>query len=489
MSAARRARRRRDEAGVALVMVVAAIAVLAVMLADFQDDASAEHASATADRDSVQAEYMARSAVNLSRLLIATEPTFRASIAPMYMLLARKQPPQLPIWLYSDRMLGAFNDKEGEGDFARTTGLDLSLGKNLGMPGGRFELKIVDEDAKINVNQGGANEVAHQRLGRELMGLFVPPQYNPLFEQKDPQGTFHDRMTTCAALVDWADEDERLFNCDQSQTTAVATSGVEDGYYALLPKSYRRKNAPYDSLEELHSVRGVSDDFWATFVDPNPENPEKRPLTVWGQAKVNVNTANAQTLLGVVCAGAPQAEMCTNIEKAGAFVMGVTMARGMSMGAPVFSTPRDFLALLKGETDMSKQFLKLMGLTAPVKFRAEGEVLNSISTESKVFSIYAIGVVKGYRRETRTSIHAVVDFRNAPAPGYAGGMPGAPGTPGVAGTPGAAGLAGAAGLPGVAGAAGGVPGGTAAGLAGTSGEFASALKPSTGGTVIYYRIQ
>lgn len=31
-----------------------------------------------------------------------------------------------------------------------------------------------------------------------------------------------------------------------------------------------------------------------------------------------------------------------------------------------------------------------------------------------MFSIYAVGVVKGYKRETRTAIHAVVDFRDAP---------------------------------------------------------------------------
>jgi general secretion pathway protein K len=40
--------------------------------------------------------------------------------------------------------------------------------------------------------------------------------------------------------------------------------------------------------------------------------------------------------------------------------------------------------------------------------------VKSISTESKVFSIYGVGVVKGYKRETRVRIHSVVDFRGAP---------------------------------------------------------------------------
>src|SRR5262249_8984729 len=73
-STKRRLRKRRErERGIALVMVVGAIAVLTVMLAEMQDSTSAEAASAMADRDSTQAEYMAKSALNLARLLVATE--------------------------------------------------------------------------------------------------------------------------------------------------------------------------------------------------------------------------------------------------------------------------------------------------------------------------------------------------------------------------------------------------------------------------------
>ena len=63
-------------------------------------------------------------------------------------------------------------------------------------------------------------------------------------------------------------------------------------------------------------VRGVTDDFWSTFVDPDPTDPRKREITVWGQGAVNVNTANAQTLLAVTCAGAPTADVCTDPNQA-----------------------------------------------------------------------------------------------------------------------------------------------------------------------------
>lgn len=445
-------------------MVMGAIAILTVMLAEFQDETSAELAAATAQRDGVQAEYMAKSAVNLSRLLIASEPTLRKAIAPMFMLL-KKTPPQLPVWEFSDRLLGAFNDEEASKDFAGTVGLDMSQAKNLGMPGGKYELVIVDEDAKVNVNLGAANDIAHIRLAQQIMALIGPPQYNPIFEQKDDNGQYHDRLATCQALIDWADVDEQAFNCDLRQMSAAQNAGVEDAWYQLQKKSFRRKNAPYDSLEELHMVRGVSEDFWATFIDPDPTNPKKRVVTVWGQGAVNVNTANAQTLLGVVCSGSPLADICINPDQAALFLTGVTMARGITMGAPLFGTTRDFVTAMSGKGQLGP-LLASIGMK-PIVFKSQAEFQKSITTESKMFSIYAVGVKKGYRRETRVQVHAVVDFRHAPnlsQPAPIGTNP----------------LGGTAAQPNAA---------TAATATTSADSIAAANAPSTGGTIVYYRVE
>lgn len=455
-----RRRKRARERGIALVMVMGAIAILTVMLAEFQDETSAELAAATAQRDGVQAEYMARSAVNLSRLLIASEPTLRKAIAPLFMLM-KKTPPQLPVWEFSDRLLGAFNDEESSKDFASTVGLDLSQAKNLGMAGGKYELVIVDEDAKINVNLGAANDIAHIRLAQEIMALIGPMQYASIFEQKDGSGQFHDRISTCQALIDWADVDELAFNCDLSQLSAAQNAGVEDAWYQLLKQPYRRKNAPYDSLEELHMVRGISEDFWSTFIDPDPTNPKKRVVTVWGQGAVNVNTANAQTLLGVVCAGAPTADICTNADQAALFLTGVTMARGVTMGAPLFGSTRDFVQAMSGQGQLGP-LLASIGMK-PVTFKSQAEFQKSITTESKMFSIYAVGVKKGYRRETRVRVQAVVDFRNAPSLGQSP-PPGASLSPGASGT-------------------------TSSSTSQSADAIAAANAPSTGGTVVYYRVE
>src|SRR6478752_5364607 len=75
----RERRRRRAQRGVALIMVLGTLTILTVMLTEFQDETSAEVGSAMSARDGVRAEYAAKSAVNLTRLLLASEPTIRSS--------------------------------------------------------------------------------------------------------------------------------------------------------------------------------------------------------------------------------------------------------------------------------------------------------------------------------------------------------------------------------------------------------------------------
>jgi general secretion pathway protein K len=210
-------------------------------------------------------------------------------------------------------------------------------------------------------------------------------------------------------------------------------------------------------------VRGISDDFWATFVDPDPTKPEKRVLTVWGQGAVNVNSANAQTLLGVVCSGAPTATICTDITQAGIFLTAITMSRAMTMGAPLFGSAADFIATMKGQ-GLLGPILTGMGMTA-VKFLSEADFAKTITTESKVFSINAVGIMKGYKREARLRIVTVVDFRNAPSLSQLAGAAPSSSTGASAPTTGAP------------------PTGPAA-----SASASSMVQPASAGNVIYFRV-
>jgi general secretion pathway protein K len=245
----------------------------------------------------------------------------------------------------------------------------------------------------------------------------------------------------------------------------------------MLSDPYPRKNAGFDSLEELHMVRGVTEDFWSTFVEPNPDDPHSRPVTVWGQGATNVNTANAQAILAIVCANALNAPMCTDMQQAMQFLSTVNLVRTFTQGAPVFNSAQDFIAAMKGQGPVG-EILAAIGVQ-PVTFLSDSDAMKTIATQSKVFSIVATGYVKGPHRETKVKIHAVVDFRGAPAPNAA-----------LTALAAATGAGGAANQLAAAAAAGGA----SSGNANLSPEEAAqqaitgALKADPAGKVIYFRI-
>jgi general secretion pathway protein K len=454
------------------VLVLSALTILAVMLAEFQDETSAELGSALSQRDALKAEYAARSSVNLARLLIASEPTIRKALAPLFLLM-KQGPPQIPVWEFADRVLGAFNDTDGAEAFSSLAGMSISEGKNLGLEGAGFEVTIGDEDAKVNVNAPARGDAFSQaRLAAQLIGLLSGPQYDPLFSNRDADGQFSDRQAICGAIIDWTDPDQEAYVCDPHSGSAQQ-AGAEDSYYQLLKKPYPRKNAAFDSLEELRLVRGVGDDFWTTFVDPDPKRPDKRVMTVWGQGKINVNTANPQTVLAVICGAAvPGTPLCSDPAEAAKFLAAFDLVKSFTAGAPLFGSPKAFVNALKGK-GMFGAALQALEMK-PIQLLSDTETIKSITTESLVFSIYSTGYVRVGKRETRVRIHAVVDFRGAPPPG-------AP--------PGTMSAIEAAAAAGVAAAGAGAPTGTGPLPEGaTEATIAAAFQPSPGGNVIYYRV-
>jgi len=456
--------------------VLGALTILTVMLTESQDESSADFASALATRDQLVAEYAAKSGINLSRLLIAAEPTIRGALPILGMLYGGKVP-QLPVWDHADKVLGAFNDKAGTEAFAALAGVDTTTGLNLGFDGAGFDVQIIDEDSKIDVNSPARGEAfSKRRLGSQLAGLMAGPQYDPLFSTHDADGQYSDRLAICGAIIDFIDPDQegdQAF-CDPTSMTAQSAA-TEDGFYQSLPRPYERKNAALDSFQELRRVRGMSEDFWSTFVDPDPDDPTKRTLTVWGQGTVNVNTANAQTLLALVCSSVDptQTPMCHDPTEAAKFLGAFSMVRAFTKGAPLFGSGDVFIASMKGK-GLLGPVLAAMGMM-PVNFTSEGELKKQINAESKVFSIYATGHVKSGARVTQTRIHAVVDFRAAPPPGVD--------TRSLESA-----AAAASALNQATGAGAATTGTGSTGPTGIEEAIQAIMKPSPGGNIVYFRV-
>ncbi|MCA9580240.1 MAG: hypothetical protein KC416_00515, partial [Myxococcales bacterium] len=150
MTRRRRKRGSPKEQGLALIMVLSAIAILSVVLADMHESTGTDFAVAVSLRDRLRAEYMAKSGLNLTRLLVASEEPIRAVVAPFYQAAIGRPPPQLPVWTYADMILKPFCDYESVKD--ADIGFDLRSVEGMGDLPGTCSIVAVAENSKINVN-------------------------------------------------------------------------------------------------------------------------------------------------------------------------------------------------------------------------------------------------------------------------------------------------------------------------------------------------
>jgi hypothetical protein len=224
-------------------------------------------------------------------------------------------------------------------------------------------------------------------------------------------------------------------------------------------------------------VRGISDDLYDRYLDPDPDDPRARNVTVWGGQKgINVNTSNPETLLALICSYAVEnTPLCTDPTQQMMFLTMLGMLKTMAVGVPVFPSEKDFLNLVKGQGQMASMLSSVPGGFQPITLTSDKMFEDAITVESKVFSIYATGYVKNGKKETQTRIHAVIDMRGAPPPGVAQGMQLAEAAAAATGTPG-----GQTPAPGTS--------GTDTAATGEAGSLASVLAPSPGGTILYYRV-
>ena len=82
-------------------------------------------------------------------------------------------------------------------------------------------------------------------------------------------------------VIDWRDTDSAFEH---------PSYGAEEDYYNHLDTPYACKNAPFEVLDELRLVKGMNS---AVFDKIKPS------VTIYGNARVNVNTASKEVLLAL----------------------------------------------------------------------------------------------------------------------------------------------------------------------------------------------
>lgn len=424
------------ERGIALVIAMTAIAILAVMLADMHESTTAAYVVATTERDQLRAEYMAKSGLNLTRLLVAQEPAIRTVVTPLYSMFLHRPPPMIPVWSYADAILRPFCDYEEleEMGIINTVGVDFATSEGLGDTGGTCEIIALAENSKLNVSNPLNFDGDRARTGVAMQifaligGYQSPSPYDPLFQGADADGQFTSRLDIVSAMIDWWDYDTDRSTFDPG-LGAVQSGGAEDDVYRMFDDPYTVRNAPFDSIEEIRLVRGVSDDFWATFVEPDPDDPRTRALTIYGSGSVNPNEAQPEVLYARVCSIMSQTPvpLCSDPTEAAKFIQVLRTVR-MIAPIPFFTRGADFIAFLEGRGDLYPMLANIPivapMLFAPITITAQQrtDLDRALVTAARILTIQSTGRVG----RTTVRLRTVMNFHDrwTPPPPNAGTMPG-----------------------------------------------------------------
>ena len=235
------------QSGAALILVLLLVSILVVLVVETMRAMQVEGAGARHFQNSLQAEGVAKSGLNLAKALLAED-------------LAENEVDHLgEPWA----QVVAEPDK-----------LQVALPE-----GGTLEGKVEDEAGKFPINylvneEGKLQDIYQQVLTRMLTN-------NPFqLEQEEAQGLVN-------AISDWLDKDDE----------STGELGAEADYYQNLEYPYECKNGPLTTLAELRLVRGMSEELYLG----TGENPGLREvLTVHSNGKVNLNTAGPLVLKALV---------------------------------------------------------------------------------------------------------------------------------------------------------------------------------------------
>jgi len=121
---------------------------------------------------------------------------------------------------------------------------------------------LMDEQSKININTA-----AEDTLENLLISFGIDED---------------DALSIAGSIIDWRDQDNEIASSEKG-----LLYGAEDAYYQGLTPSYSCKNAVFDNIYELLLVKGVN---------AYTLNKIKPYITVYGNGKVNINTASEPVL-------------------------------------------------------------------------------------------------------------------------------------------------------------------------------------------------
>jgi general secretion pathway protein K len=289
------AKRPTNNRGVAMLIGLITIVLLSASVVEYTYANRIHLALATNERDQLKSYFLARSSLNITKLLLsfqfALQSESRETEDDMGQLIGRAmRRSNFQMYQYVDLFMGPFNSGKIESPVG---GINLS---DTGVEGfgdftGEMVVRVVPEDGRININNFAKDELDEGDLA-QLCAMVLDPRYDEIFEQEDEFGELMDRAAVLQNIIDFIDPDEEgiILNTD---CTIRGKSGDERRPYDRAgDRKIRPRNARLVDVSELHMVHGVSEAFMETFKDQ---------LTTFNIGKPNLNVAQAPVFYSVLC--------------------------------------------------------------------------------------------------------------------------------------------------------------------------------------------
>jgi len=143
---------------------------------------------------------------------------------------------------------------------------------------GTVTVYIRPENSRIDLNSITANDIVNDMKSAAVLKI-----WDSLFEWVGVPFEQRDALLDC--IRDWVDQEDELSHLN----------GAESDYYETLDPPYKAKNGPFDTVEELALVKGFNE-----FIPDTSQTVCEvvSPfLTTYGADKINVNAADAETLM------------------------------------------------------------------------------------------------------------------------------------------------------------------------------------------------
>ena len=362
--ASRRRIRRADRGsrGVALILVLTTLAILTALGVDFSYGARVDLRLAENLRDETRAHFLARSAINLSRLLLHFQKQLdglggqlsgaldqiknnlpgpngapRTPMAPLPNAqvpgAAGAQSKSLGIRLWElipvdSNALGMMlagggiedlaphdersRDRERDRDRSeqdrkddRGQGRDRRFGKEPGVGmhafggfEGSYSTKVTDENTRINLF--GLTGLSAQQVPAylQLKALLQDPKYDFIFDEEDANRERVKRDDVIIALKDWMDDDEQGSAIDPSSTRVPFVKGFAD------------ENGPYSRYLPRYKAKNDRPDsldelYMVYGVNDRFMAAFGERMSIWldKNAKININSSDTlQTISNIMAA-------------------------------------------------------------------------------------------------------------------------------------------------------------------------------------------